>query len=601
MSLKKADRAIDALQRGDLKQAVSMFDQCNKKLSQPNQMHACVMAYFQAGRHSDAQAMLKKLIQTVNVTPQLMSLSGDINKANGKLNDAIKDYRQAVAMAPQIPELLYNLALGLFDKPELSEAIRLLEKSILIRPNYVKALILLGRCLAGAQQYKAAHEVLEKSTNLEPDNQTAHYRLGRFHVHYGNTEEAGTSLKSSLSINPQLNAAREALILNSIYTGDYQGTTALIKSTLTSQPHDENLIAIGTDWAIEAAQEEPYVYYQTAWNSHPTPSLFRSYTSRLIAQSDFNKAEILLNDYASHFGKDRAWESVKLNLLEAQDNFGEMMTLIKSSAHRSHFQEQQCLVHFALGDYGSSYDCAKKLHDSQPKDQYYLALLATALRCLGDKEYERLVNYETLVLQADLQSLFEHQSQFKPFKDNLAKHLNGLHITTQPPAQQSVRGGTQTPGNLFAQNQNPLVAQLKQFILNSSQSFFDGLKASKLDDSHPVVSNCPKVPYFHASWSIRTTQGGFHKSHVHSKGWYSSACYIDVPEVIGNKSDAGYLMFGKPPFKIKDELAADYKVKPTPGKLVLFPSYFWHATKPYQGEGNRLVVAFDVGDPNLFV
>ena len=217
MSLKKADRAIDALQRGDLKQAVSMFDQCNKKLSQPNQMHACVMAYFQAGRHSDAQAMLKKLIQTVNVTPQLMSLSGDINKANGKLNDAIKDYRQAVAMAPQIPELLYNLALGLFDKPELSEAIRLLEKSILIRPNYVKALILLGRCLAGAQQYKAAHEVLEKSTNLEPDNQTAHYRLGRFHVHYGNAEEAGTSLKSSLRINPQLNAAREALILNSIY------------------------------------------------------------------------------------------------------------------------------------------------------------------------------------------------------------------------------------------------------------------------------------------------------------------------------------------------------------------------------------------------
>ena len=111
MSLKTADRAIDALQRGELKQAANLFDQCRKKLSQPSHMHACAATYFKVGRYSDAQAMLKKLIRQVNITPQIMSLSGDINKATGKLDAAVKDYRQAVAMGPQAPELHYNLAL----------------------------------------------------------------------------------------------------------------------------------------------------------------------------------------------------------------------------------------------------------------------------------------------------------------------------------------------------------------------------------------------------------------------------------------------------------------------------------------------------------
>jgi uncharacterized protein (TIGR02466 family) len=601
MALKKADRAVMFLQQGDLKQAASLFDQCRKKLSQPAHMHACTVTYFRIGRHNDAQSMLKKLVERVNITPQLVSLSGDINKAKGHSDAAIRDYRQAVSMAPQTPELQYNLALGLFDNLDLKEAIITLKLSLSLRPDYVRALILLGRCLAGTQQYSDALKTLTKSTSLEPANQTAHYRLGRFHLHRGNAENARKSLETALKINPQLSPAREALILNSIYSGEQQATTKLIQSALKSLPNDESLIAIGTDWAIEAALSDPYRYYQAAWLSRPTPSLFRSYANRLISMSDFDGAEKLLAGYASKFGKDNVWEIVKLSLLEIQNDFRAMIALIKSSSNRTQLKEQRCLAHFALGDYGSSYEYAKKLHDNQPKDQYYLALLATALRCLGDKDYKRLADYETLVLQADLRSQFGHEPQFTEYKDSLAKHLNQLHFATQAPAQQSVRGGTQTPGNLFAQNQNPLVAQLKQLISSSSQLFFEDLKTSGLDNSHPVISKLSKVPYLHASWSIRTAQGGFHESHVHSKGWYSSACYIDVPEVIDGKSDAGYLVFGKPPFKIKDELEPDYKIKPETGKLVLFPSYFWHATKPYEGVGERLVVAFDIGDPNLFV
>jgi len=34
-------------------------------------------------------------------------------------------------------------------------------------------------------------------------------------------------------------------------------------------------------------------------------------------------------------------------------------------------------------------------------------------------------------------------------------------------------------------------------------------------------------------------------------------------------------------------------VKPERGMLVLFPSFFWHGTVPFGGNGTRLTVAFD--------
>ena len=601
MSLKIAGRAIDAWQRGDLKQAAKLFDQCHKKLSQPNHMHACAETYFKVGRYSDAQVILKKLLRQVNITPQIMSLSGDINKATGKLDAAVKDYRQAVTMAPKTPELHYNLALALFANSNIVEAKVALERALNIRPDYVKALVLLGRCLAATEQFDDAQQAFTKAITIEPNNYLPHYRLGRLHVYKGNSAKATESLDASLDINQQLMPAQEALVLNSIYSGEHQTTADLIEASLRIAPNNESIIAIATDWAIENKQDNPYHYYDKAWQNRPTANLFKDFINSLILSSDSSRAEILMADYEASIGKDLAWESAKLKILETQGHYEEMISLIKSSPRRSKHQMYNCLAHFALGHYGTSYDCAQKLHHSQPSNQYYLALLTTALRCLGDKRYDQLADYNKLILQANLDTQFENSPRFRDFKTDLIAHLNQLHVTRRAPLQQSVRGGTQTPGNLFAQSKSPLIHSLKHSIADVSQPFFSRLKSAGLNESHPIITAFPDTPYFHASWSIRTAEGGFHKSHIHSKGWYSSACYIDVPEVINDESDAGYLVLGKPPFKTKDELEPDYSIKPKAGSLILFPSYVWHATQSYQGKGNRLVVAFDVGAPNLFV
>jgi hypothetical protein len=93
---------------------------------------------------------------------------------------------------------------------------------------------------------------------------------------------------------------------------------------------------------------------------------------------------------------------------------------------------------------------------------------------------------------------------------------------------------------------------------------------------------------------VRLRDRGFHTSHVHPRGWISSAFYVELPDIMADgRTDDGVLSFGKPSILTNPPLEAEYSVRPTPGMLVLFPSYFWHGTIPFQSPQPRLTVAFD--------
>jgi hypothetical protein len=92
---------------------------------------------------------------------------------------------------------------------------------------------------------------------------------------------------------------------------------------------------------------------------------------------------------------------------------------------------------------------------------------------------------------------------------------------------------------------------------------------------------------------VRLRPGGYHANHIHPMGWISSACHLVTPPGISNGHE-GWLSFGEPGIPTDPPLPAEHFVKPEPGVLVLFPSYIWHGTAPFHGEGMRLTAAFDV-------
>lgn len=206
----------------------------------------------------------------------------------------------------------------------------------------------------------------------------------------------------------------------------------------------------------------------------------------------------------------------------------------------------------------------------------------------GDPRHDWLVGGTRLVCEFDL------GGQLPPL-DELAAHLRSLHIAKGEYRDQSVRGGTQTDGPLFCRI-DPTIRALRAAVASAVETYVAALPP--FDADHPLLAlRRDRRPRFAGSWSVRLQGGGYHANHVHPQGWISSALYVALPR--GGAHDAphaGWLTLGEPQAALGLALPPAKLVEPAPGRLILFPSWLWHGTRPF-GEGERLTVAFDVAPP----
>ena len=212
---------------------------------------------------------------------------------------------------------------------------------------------------------------------------------------------------------------------------------------------------------------------------------------------------------------------------------------------------------------------------------------ALAWRLTGDPRWDWLLAHGALIATFDLAGTL-------PPLDRLAEVLRSIHAAKGEYLDQSVRGGTQTDGPLFSRIE-PEIRILRSAVVDAVKLYTASLSA--MDDRHPVLSQRrDRRVRFSGSWSVRLKGKGFHASHVHPQGWISSALYVDLPPEAVGQPNAGWLQLGKPRAELKLPLEPLRLIKPSPGRLVLFPSWMWHGTLPFPA-GERLTVAFDVAAP----
>lgn len=176
--------------------------------------------------------------------------------------------------------------------------------------------------------------------------------------------------------------------------------------------------------------------------------------------------------------------------------------------------------------------------------------------------------------------------------DALAQHLRAIHRSQRQPLEQSLRGGTQTDGMLFART-SPEIVELKAAIEDAVSEYL--AKLPPPDARHPWLSLPREIKRFVGAWSVRLQDAGFHVAHIHPFGDVSSACYIALPAGVGAGAgtEDGWLAVGEPPREFGLDWEPVRLIEPEVGKLALFPSWSWHGTRPFS-HGERLTVAFDV-------
>ena len=219
-----------------------------------------------------------------------------------------------------------------------------------------------------------------------------------------------------------------------------------------------------------------------------------------------------------------------------------------------------------------------------------LAMLSIASRMMEDGRDEALNGYDSLVRIFDLEPP-EGFSDMASFNAELNASLDRLHPKSRELIDQSLRGGTQTPGHLFPAGL-PLVTKLKQRIDEAVARYIAELDE---DAAHPFLSRRGKDFRYAGSWSSRLRDSGFHVNHFHPDGWISSCYYVSVPDAVKDETARqGWIKFGEPAFDARAEASHPPRHPAGPGRLVLFPSYMWHGTVPFHDKAARTTIAFDV-------
>jgi tetratricopeptide (TPR) repeat protein len=223
---------------------------------------------------------------------------------------------------------------------------------------------------------------------------------------------------------------------------------------------------------------------------------------------------------------------------------------------------------------------------NRPEAFMFWPYASIAWRMLDDPRWQWLEGDERFV------GVYDIADRLPPL-DVLAERLRQLHTLSGQPLEQSLRGGTQTDGDLFT-HIDPVLVKLREAVRITVDEHV--ARFPPRDAKHPLLAP-PRGPIrFSGAWSVRLNTGGFHANHVHPMGWISSALYIVLPPDLGTR-EAGFLALGDPrvpSFPI--DLPPFRTIEPKPGRLALFPSYTFHGTRPFS-EGERMTVAFDVAIP----
>lgn len=146
-------------------------------------------------------------------------------KENGRLDEAVASYRQALAIKPDYAEAYGDLGNVFKEQGKLDKAIASYQQALALKPDYAKAYINLGVVLQEGGLLAEAAANYKRALAIKADYVAAHFNLGALHMSLGQTEDALHSFRKALIYKPDLAPAAHMI-------------SVLEGQTTQSAPHD---------------------------------------------------------------------------------------------------------------------------------------------------------------------------------------------------------------------------------------------------------------------------------------------------------------------------------------------------------------------------
>jgi len=566
-------------------------------ISAPGDLERAIR-HHQAGELDAANGIYRRILASDPNHADALNLAGVVAHQTGDQESAIRLIGQAISINDASASYFNNLGEAYRAFGQNQEAINAYRQALKINPGDVAANNNLGLSFQALQRYDDARAAYERALSLAPNDVEVLLNLGNLHREFSCLEESAHAFRQAIGISPGLAAARGCLGVTLYEAGDSQGAVAALMKAVELDPlyveAHENLKKVRwfrgehdrVDDSFRAACERMPDSAGACHNLGAALLVSRDYAG---AENAFLRATQLLPESGDAFhGLGKAYHH--LNRLE--DSLAAHQRAVACAPGNALFREEFGATLIRAGDYQRAVDELRTGHQLNPRRSTILAFLSIALNEAGDSSVDALVDYEKFVRVARI-AVPQGYDSLEAFNADLHEEIQSHYHNPYHPMDQTMRGGIQTPNNLF-QNPRGLVSVLKDQISEVVRQFIDDLEA---DRDHPFLRFINRDFVFTGVWSTIIEESGYDRSHVHNEGWMSGTYYAKVPDFDETQlgEHDGCIQFGEPNTMYASARNGTRRIiTPQVGTVVLFPSYYWHGVRKFDRNGVRHSVSYDL-------
>jgi len=515
----------------------------------------------------------------------------------GKSREAYDFCREILCAEPQNVAALNLAGIVTFQLGETDQAISILRKVLALDPLHAAAGTNLGTALRARGNHGEAERVFRRVIEIDRSDPESHFNLGRTLQGLGRLAEAKVIYQHCLTLHPDHSRALLRLGNIAVSQGRYADAQTAYESSLNADPLNAwahyNLGAVFQEQnELEAAER----CFREALSCNP--NFVEAWYSLGVVLLLAEQPGDAISAYLKALDQDPTHVGAQMNIGNALQELGSLkdaeVAYRKAIAMAPNY-EKPCLnladLMLEKGDPRAAVELCEQFLAGNPGNTPILALLVLALAEAGDENsLHRIVDPDQLILPQGIESPVGYQS-LDVFNDSLARHILNHPSLTYEPAAHATRHGYHT-GELLDEAKGP-IADFEKLIHAGIETYRRSLPA---DPSHPFPAR-PIKDIDLRLWAVVMESQGQQDTHIHPAAWFSGVYYVNVPDAIraDDPAHGGWIEFGRPgpEFHVSFEPKVEL-ICPQEGLMVLFPSYFYHRTIPFESSEQRISMAFDV-------